>query len=61
MEKEIKAKRREEKPVGRKYKKRPRRQLTSADIEEIVQAYEKGDQTQVDVARQHRITPCLVS
>ena len=50
-----------EKPAKRKYKKRPRCQLASADIEEIVQAYDKGDQTQADVARQFRVTPRLVS
>ncbi len=44
-EKEIRAQLLLEKPAGRKYKKKHRRQLASADIEKILEAYSEGDQT----------------
>ena len=44
-EKEIRIQKQLEKPVGRKYKKKGRWQLSSADIEKILEAYSEGDQT----------------
>ena len=40
-----------EKPAGKKYKPRRRSQLSSEEIEEIVQCYNEGNLTQLEVAK----------
>ncbi len=60
-EKVIRAQQLLEKPAGKKYKKIRRRQLASADVEAILLACNKGDQTQAEVARAFRVTPYLVN
>ncbi len=42
QEEEIKARYLKEKPAGRYYKHRPRCQLSSEEIKDIVEAYDKG-------------------
>ena len=50
MEKEIRSRETKEIPVGRKYKPTHRSNLTSSDIESIVQAYNTESKTQLEVA-----------
>ena len=50
-EKELRALSAREKPAGKKYKPRHRSQLSSEEIEEIVQSYNEGNLTQLEVAK----------
>ena len=50
-EKELRASYMQEKPAGKKYKPRHRSQLSSEEIEEIVQSYNEGNLTQLEVAK----------
>ena len=51
QEKELRVSYMREKPAGKKYKPRRRSQLSSEEIEEIVQCYNEGNLTQLEVAK----------
>ena len=61
LEKELRARKRRDTPVGRAYRKRRRPELMAAEEQEIVDQYLYNGQFQTEVAKQHRVAPDLVS
>lgn len=61
LEKELRERERTDTMPGHKYKKRHRKELEAEEIEDIVHKYQVQHLTQVETAKQHRISPSLVS
>jgi len=60
LEKEMTARARQSEPAGNYYKKRHRKELSTAEIVDIVHCYVIECASQADVARKHRISVQLV-
>ena len=61
LEKELRARARYQEPVGRRYRKRHRKELSAAEVVDVVHSYVIECYSQVEVAKKFRISAQLVS